>query len=106
MSPTPLPARWRWNWATALRAEHSQEFLDTLSLLRAPRKRDGATFWRVYRDLSDPSRYVERFIVTSWADYLHQRSRATLADQELEQRVRGYLLPGETVSMQHFIAER
>jgi hypothetical protein len=87
-------------------AEHSVEFLDALSQLRAPRKRDGATFWRVYRDLSDPSRYVERFIVTSWADYLHQRSRATLADRELEQRVRGYLLPGEAVSMQHFIAER
>ena len=31
---------------------------------------------------------------------------ASLADQELEARVRGYLLPGETVSMQHFIAER
>jgi MFS family permease len=87
-------------------AEHSEQFLDALAQLRAPRKRDGATFWRAYRDLSDPSRYVERFIVTSWADYLHQRSRATLADQELEQRVRSYLLPGETVSMQHFIAER
>ena len=87
-------------------AEDSAAFLDALSQLRAPRRRDGATFWRAYRDLSDPSRYVERFIVTSWADYLHQRSRATLADQELEQRVRGYLLPGETVSMQHFIAER
>jgi hypothetical protein len=87
-------------------AEHSEAFLDALSQLRAPRKRDGATFWRAYRDLSDPSRYVERFIVTSWADYLHQRSRATLADQDLEQRVRAYLLPGETVSMQHFIAER
>ena len=84
----------------------SAAFLDALSQLRAPRQRDGATFWRVYRDLSDPSRYVERFIVTSWADYLHQRARATLADQELEQRVRAYLLPGETVSMQHFIAER
>ena len=71
-----------------------------------PRCRDGATFWRVYRDLGDPTRFVERFIVTNWADYLHQRARATLADQELEQRVRSYLLPGETVSMQHFIAER
>jgi hypothetical protein len=87
-------------------AEHSEASLDALAQLRAPRKRDGATFWRAYRDLFDPSRYVERFIVTSWADYPHQRSRATLADQQLEQRVRAYLLPGEKVSMQHFIAER
>jgi len=89
-----------------IQADHVEAFLDTLSLMRASRRRDGATFWRVYRDLADPSRYVERFIVTSWADYLHQRSRATLADRDVESRVRAYLLPGETVTMQHFIAER
>ena len=89
-----------------VREGESAAFLDALSQLRAPRRRDGATFWRVYRDLSDPSRYVERFIVTSWADYLHQRARATLADQELEAQVRGFLQPGEAPTMQHFIAER
>ena len=81
-------------------------FLDALSLLRAPRRRDGATFWRAYRDLGDPSRYVERFIVTSWADYLHQRARATLADQELEARVRAFVPAGEPVTTAHYIAER
>ena len=86
--------------------ERTAAFLDDVSLLRAPRRRDGATFWRVYRDLSDPSRYVERFIVTRWADYLHQRSRATLADQELEQLLRAHLLPGEEPTVQHYIAER
>eukprot|EP01041_Mallomonas_annulata_P026763 gene26763-48182_t len=59
-------------------------FLDTISRMKAPRRRDGATFWRVYKDLGEPSRYVERFIVASWADYLHQRARATVADRELE----------------------
>jgi len=77
-----------------------------VSQMRAPRRRDGATFWRVYRDLGDASRYVERFIVTSWADYLHQRARTTLADQELETQVRGFLLAGEVVTTQHYIAER
>lgn len=86
--------------------ESAPTFLDTVTALRGPRKRDGATFWRVYRDLSDPARYVERFIVTSWADYLHQRSRATLADQELEARVRSFLAEGEAVTMQHYLAER
>ena len=85
---------------------NAEDFLDALTLLRAPRKRDGATLWRAYRDLGDPSRYCERFIVTSWADYLHQRARATQADQQLEAHVREYLLPGETPIMQHYIAER
>ncbi len=89
-----------------IREEDAAAFLDAASLLRAPRRRDGATFWRIYRDLSNPQRFVERFIVTSWADYLHQRARGTLADQELEAQVRAFLMPGEAVTMQHYIAER
>ena len=85
---------------------NAEDFLDAISQLRAPRRRDGATFWRIYRDLADPSSYVERFIVTSWADYLHQRARATLADHQIEAHVRTFLLEGESVTMQHYIAER
>lgn len=88
-----------------IREQDTRAFLDAVSLLRAPRRRDGATFWRVYRDLADPSRYVERFIVTSWADYLHQRARATLADEELEAGVRAFQRPGEPVTIAHYVAE-
>ena len=91
--------------AYRIRAEDAVAFIETISQLRAPRRRDGATIWRVYRDLADPTRYVERFIVASWADYLHQRARTTLADHELEALVRGFLLPGEPVTMQHYLAE-
>lgn len=86
--------------------QQAPAFLDALTQMRAPRRRDGATLWRVYRDLSDPSRYCERFIVSSWADYLHQRARSTLADQALEAQVRTFVLSGETVSVSHYIAER
>jgi hypothetical protein len=71
-----------------------------------PRRRDGATFWRVYRDLGDPTRYVERFIVSSWADYLRQRARATVADHELEVQARSFQVPDEAVVMRHYLAER
>ena len=81
-------------------------FLTLAIQLKGPRQRDGATFWRIYRDLGDAGRYVERFIVTSWADYLHQRARQTLADQEIEAQLRDLLLPDEKVVMQHYIAER
>ena len=86
--------------------DDAEAFLAAVTQLRAPRRRDGATLWRVYRDLADPARFCERFIVTSWADYLHQRSRATLADQELEARVRSFVLPGERVTVSHYLAER
>jgi MFS family permease len=81
-------------------------FLDAISRIKAPRRRDGATFWRVYKDLGEPSRYVERFIVESWAGYLHQRARATVADQALETEVRAFLAPGESARTSHYIAER
>ena len=87
-------------------ANHSTDFLNAISLLKSPRQRDGATFWRVYHDLGDSNRYVERFIVSSWADYLHQRARATMADKELESQLLAHLQPGTTVSLQHYIAER
>ncbi|MBI5277094.1 MAG: MFS transporter [Burkholderiales bacterium] len=89
-----------------IRDGEADEFLHAVTLLRDSRKRDGATFWRVYRDLDDRSRYLERFIVDSWGDYLHQRARATVADQSLEARVREFLREGEAVTMQHYIAER
>jgi MFS family permease len=88
-----------------IRADEAAAFMEAISQLRAPRRRDGATIWRVYRDLADPSRYVERFIVTSWADYLHQRVRTTEADHALETQVRAFLQPGESVTMQHYLAE-
>jgi MFS family permease len=92
--------------AYRIRAGADRAFLDAVSRLKAPRRRDGATFWRVYKDLGEPLRYVERFIVTSWADYLHQRARATVADQTLESEVRAFLAPGESARMSHYIAER
>jgi len=91
--------------AYRVRAGEVPAFLDAVSRLRDPRRRDGANVWRVYRDLSDPLRFTERFIVTSWADYLHQRSRATLADQELEALVREHLEPGDPPRAEHYIAE-
>jgi MFS family permease len=89
-----------------IRPEEAEAFLELATQLKAPRQRDGATFWRIYRDLDDPSRYVERFIVTSWAAYLHQRARATVADQGIEAQLRAMVLPGQRVVMQHYIAER
>jgi len=92
--------------AYRIRPGEDHAFLDTIGQMKAPRRRDGATFWRVYKDLGEPSRYVERFLVTSWVDYLRQRARATVADHTLEAEVRAFLVPGESARMSHYIAER
>jgi hypothetical protein len=89
-----------------VRPEAVGAFLSRAVLLKAPRRRDGASFWRLYRDLGDRQRYVERFIVQSWADYLRQRDRMTLADRQVEERVREYLVEGSEVETRHYLAER
>jgi MFS family permease len=81
-------------------------FLDAIALMRATRQRDGAGFWRVYRDLSYPDRFVERFIVRSWAAYLHQRARTTEADLTIEARLREFMVDGAEITTSHYIAER
>lgn len=84
-----------------IRAGEDKAFLDTISQMKAPRRRDGATFWRIYKDLGEPSCYVERFIVESWVDYLRQHARDNVADHALEAEVRAFLASGENARMSH-----
>jgi MFS family permease len=54
------------------------------------RRRDGARRWVLMQDLSHPEIWLERFENPSWTDYLRQRHRATIADAEIELRVRAF----------------
>ena len=41
----------------------------------------------IYRDTEATDRYLEIFLVNSWAEHLRQHDRQTQADRGLEQRV-------------------
>ena len=69
---------------------HVEQFLDSIHEYRRVRRRDGAYRWGVYRDLEVADRYVETFLVSSWAEHLRQHERTTKADQEIEQRLQRY----------------
>ena len=60
----------------------------------AEQRRNGASDWRVFRDLTDHDRYVERYIVTSWGEYERLRNRMTMADRALLDDVQAYVEPG------------
>lgn len=89
-----------------IRSQDRTEFLAAMRALGRARKRDGAQFWRVYRDLGEPERYAERFVVRSWTDYLRHRDRATEADRRIEQRARELHAGPGAPEMQHMLAER
>jgi MFS family permease len=87
-----------------VQAADIEKFLQEAVHLRASRQRDGASFWRLYRDLGDGSRYVERFIVQNWVGYLRQRNRKTAADREIEVAIRSCLHADPET--RHYLAER
>jgi MFS family permease len=80
-------------------------FVQAAYALSIIRMRDGAISWRLYKDLSEPICYVERFVVDSWAEYQRQRIRATLADQLTEERVHAFHIGDAAPEMLHFIME-
>ena len=47
--------------------------------------------WGVYEDVADGGRFIETFSIESWLEVLHQRERATNADEMLRSRGRQLL---------------
>ena len=71
--------------------DRTEEFLDAIHEYGRVRRRDGAYRWGVYRDLEEADRYIETFLVRSWAEHLRQHERTTTADREIEERLRAYV---------------
>jgi MFS family permease len=72
-------------------AEFESKFVKAMRQYGRVRRRDGAYQWGIYRDIEAANRYVETFLVHSWAEHLCQHERQTKADRELEQRVHSYV---------------
>jgi len=75
---------------TVIRDQESK-FLKTMRQYARVRRRDGAYQWGIYRDIEAANRFVEVFLVHSWAEHLRQHERQTKADGELEERVYSYV---------------
>ena len=84
----------------------SAAFLRAIHANERARRRNGVSDWRVFRDLGAEGRYVERFIVTSWAEYVRLRSRMTVADQQAQDRVEAFLLPGTDIVVTRLLSTR
>jgi len=77
--------------------ERAAEFVDAMHKYGRTRRRDGAYQWAIFRDTEVADRYLEIFLVNSWAEHLRQHERQTQADRELEGRIYNYLSRGPIV---------
>jgi MFS family permease len=61
-------------------------FREAMDEVRRSRQRTGATRWSLFRDGESPDRFVEVYLVPTWAEHLSQhRSRLTADDERAEQ---------------------
>jgi MFS family permease len=80
--------------AAFLRAVHAAEPI---------RRRNGAVSWRVFRDLAEDDRVVERFIIPSWAEYVRLRQRMTVADRRTLDALEAFQQPEVPIRVSRLI---
>ncbi|AGW90157.1 MFS transporter [Cupriavidus sp. DF5525] len=83
--------------------QHLKAFLRAIEAVGPTRRRNGATSWRVFLDLEEQDRVVERYVVASWADYLRHRARMTLADIQLQDSARQFQREGVPIRISRLI---
>jgi predicted MFS family arabinose efflux permease len=83
--------------------ENREAFLRTMQTIEPTRRRNGASNWRVFRDLGADGRFVERFIITSWAEYVRLRTRMTIADRQIQERVGQFQQSGVEIRVSRLI---
>ncbi|MBS1228370.1 MAG: hypothetical protein H6R17_1647 [Proteobacteria bacterium] len=85
-------------------AENREAFLNTIQKIEPTRRRNGASDWRVFRDLGEDGRFVERFVVASWAEYVRLRSRMTVTDRQIHERIGQFQQPGVEIRVARLIS--
>jgi MFS family permease len=78
-------------------------FLHAIHAVEAIRRRNGATSWRVFRDLAEDGGFVERYIIASWAEYIRLRSRMTMGDRMLQDHVEQLQRPDVAIRISRLI---
>jgi MFS family permease len=86
--------------------DQAREFRHAMRDLRRVRRRDGATRWGLFHDAAEPGRFIESFLVETWAEHLRQHVRATESDRDVEERIRAFHIGAGEPAITHLIAAR
>jgi MFS family permease len=71
-------------------------FVELMRSMERDRRRTGAYQWGLFRDLAAPDRFVETFLVDSWAEHLRQHERHTEAGRSRREAASRFALGVET----------
>jgi MFS family permease len=71
--------------------DNAIDFTDAMRHVGRSRRRTGALRWELFRDGGDPTRFVESYLVGTWAEHMRQHEhRLTGADRRFEEQARRY----------------
>lgn len=86
--------------------ENRIPFAEAMKDVERIRRRDGAIQWGLFQDAAVPDRFLESFLVESWAEHLRQHERFTVTDQVYEERARAYHRGPGRPQVTHWIANQ
>jgi quinol monooxygenase YgiN len=84
--------------------EQASEFVAAMQRVGRMRRRTGAYEWQLFRDPTQPDRFVETFLTRTWAEHLRQHTRPTMTDQRIQDAAQALTKPGTEPVISHFIA--
>jgi predicted MFS family arabinose efflux permease len=84
-------------------ADKRNAFLRAVHAIGPVRRRNGANSWRVFRDVAEEGLFVERYIISSWAEYVRLRARMTIADRQVVDDVNRYQREGVPVRVSRLL---
>jgi MFS family permease len=71
----------------------AMDFTHAMQGVGRSRRRTGALRWELFRDGSDPTRFVESYLLGTWAEHVRQHeNRLTGADRRFEEQAKRFAL--------------
>jgi MFS family permease len=81
------------------------EFVAAMREVKRILQRDGAVRWGLFVDPAQPTRYLETFLVESWAEHMRQHARVTMEDRTVQDRARSFHVGPAQPMVTHLIAQ-
>jgi MFS family permease len=85
--------------------ERTQGFLQAMKDFERILRRDGASRWGLFADPARPGRYLETFLVESWAEHMRQHARITKEDIATQEHLRSFHIGDSPPTVTHLIAQ-
>ncbi|MBL8442541.1 MAG: MFS transporter, partial [Zoogloeaceae bacterium] len=85
--------------------EQAEDFNAVMQETRRARLRLGAVSWGLFRDTTQPGRYIEYFVDENWVEHQRRFERFTAADVGLRARRQAFHKGDEAPVVRRYVAE-